>query len=317
LVDAAARRIASGTTTKSRPNLMSTTGPNPPAGQLFSRLYIKRGAPTQDSQLFRNRLSGYLEAKHYPDYRDIAKYLQQEAGLIVVSMWVEKSGYAYFDFPKFFTETKIEFVLDSITLIWQFLKGKYTIERTSRAPKADAWHEFVARAFRQENISYSLDDLCGVHYFVDEEFERNRVSVLRAAGAPRYAAVRHAFESAHSYLDAQPPDTKASVRSMFEAIEILARLMDANSNNLNKWQVENKLKPQVLSKINDLTEKAALSKLLDGVADWVDALHIYRHGQGVQEPVNPSLETAVYVLSSGAATLRLLLGTDSATGPST
>jgi hypothetical protein len=139
--------------------------------------------------LFRNRLSGYLEAKHYPDYRDIAKYLQQEAGLIVVSMWVEKSNYAYFDFPKFFTETKIEFVLDSITLIWQFLKGKYTIERTSRAPMADAWHEFVARAFRHDNISYSLDELCGVHYFVDEEFERNRVSVLRAAGAPRSGRV--------------------------------------------------------------------------------------------------------------------------------
>jgi hypothetical protein len=34
-----------------------------PSGELFSRLYIDRGAPAQDSQFFRNRLSGYLSRK--------------------------------------------------------------------------------------------------------------------------------------------------------------------------------------------------------------------------------------------------------------
>jgi hypothetical protein len=300
---------------------VSTTDRKPPVGELFSRLYIERNAPTQDSSFFRNRLSGYLEANHYSDYGEIAKYLKQEAGLIIVSTWVEKSNFVYFDFPTFFTETRIEFILSSTTLIWRFLKDKYQNwnsgsipghPRGWRYPKAEAWQQFVARAFREENLSYSLDELCGVHYLVDEEFERNRVSVLRAADAPRYAAVRQAFESAHSYLDAQPQDTKASVRSMFESIEILARLMDANSKNLNRWQVENKLKPQALSAVTDTIEKNALGKLLDGVADWVDALHTYRHGQGVEEPVAPSMEMAVYVLSSGAAALRLLLGVDAA-----
>jgi hypothetical protein len=291
------------------------SNPKPPAGELFSRLYIEQGAPTQDSQLFRNRLSGYLYAKHYSDYREIAGHLMQEGGLFVVP-----NG-GYYDFPTFFTNAKIEFVLNSITLIWRFLKAKYPVGQTSpiagfprgdQRSKAEAWQQFVARAFREENLSYAVDELCGVHYFVDEEFERNRVSVLRAADAPRYAAVREAFESAHSHLDAQPPDTKASVRSMFESLEILARLMDADSQRLNRRQVENKLKPQVQSAVSSAIEKEALGKLLDGVANWVDGLHIYRHGQGVEEPVAPSIETAVYVLASGAAALRMLLGVDSA-----
>ena len=44
----------------------------------------------------------------------------------------------------------------------------------------------------------------------------------------------------------------------------------------------------------------------NSLADWVDALHNYRHGQGVPEPVAPSEELAVYVLSSGAAFARQL-----------
>jgi len=146
---------------------------------------------------------------------------------------------------------------------------------------------------REENLAYSLDDLCGVHYFIDEEYERNRVSVLRGMESPRYSGLRAAFESAHAHLDAQVPDTKASVRSIFEAIEILARLMDPQSKNLNKWQVQNKLKPLVIASAADPIEGECFGKLLDGVAEWVDAVHLYRHEQGVETPVAPSLELAV------------------------
>jgi hypothetical protein len=210
-------------------------------------------------------------------------------------------------------------VLSSITLIWRFLKNKYPVwDRTSEFmnsdgytyPKADAWRGFVERTLREENLAYSLDELCGVHYFVDEEFERNRVSVLRAAGAPRYSGVLAAFQSAHSHLDAHPADTKASVRSMFEAVEILARLVDPASPRLNRRLVE-KLKALVAAAGVDSIERDCRERLLEGVADWVDAIHLYRHGQGVETPVAPSLELAVYVLSSGAAALRLLLAVDS------
>jgi len=68
-----------------------------PRGELFSRLYVERGAPTQNSQFFRNRLAGYLEAGYFSDYGDISKYLQQEAGLIVRTTYVEKSYSVYYN----------------------------------------------------------------------------------------------------------------------------------------------------------------------------------------------------------------------------
>jgi hypothetical protein len=174
-------------------------------------------------------------------------------------------------------------------------------------PKADAWHAFVVRTLREENMAYILDENCGVHFRVDEEFERNRVSALKCLDAPRYASVLAAFESAHNYLDAQPPDTKASVRSAFESIEILARLMCPESKNLNKWMVENKLKPIALTHSSDATESITINKVFDGLAVLIDGLHNYRHGQAVQQPVAPSLALAVYVISAIAAAIRWLV----------
>jgi hypothetical protein len=46
---------------------------------------------------------------------------------------------------------------------------------------------------------------------------------------------------------------------------------------------------------------------MDGLAKWVNSLHIYRHGQGTEEPVAPPLGFAIYVVSSGSAWLRFLL----------
>lgn len=162
-------------------------------------------------------------------------------------------------------------------------------------------------------MAYTLDEKCGVHFFVDEEFERNRVTALSCLTSARYSAVRVAFEQAHSYLDAQPSDTKASVRAAFEAVEILARLMDSQSKNLNKWMVENKLKPLALAQASDPTESAVVEKLFDGLALAVDGLHNYRHGQGSEQPVAPSLTVSVYVVSTVAATLRWLVAIDSNT----
>ena len=41
---------------------------------------------------------------------------------------------------------------------------------------------------------------------------------------------------------------------------------------------------------------------------WVEAVHNYRHGQRAEEPVAPSVDTAVLILSVGAAHLRQLAG---------
>ena len=111
--------------------------------------------------------------------------------------------------------------------------------------RAEDWKSFVSRALREENLGYTVDTQCGVHYFVDEEFERGRSATLAILQHTDYVAVRAAYDDAFRHIDADPPDTKASVRSLFESVEILVRRM-IDTRNLNKWSVENTLKERCL-----------------------------------------------------------------------
>jgi len=285
----------------------------PKTGELFTRQYIARGAPTQDSVLLRNRLDAYLQANHYAEYSKLTSYLRQEGGLIISTLYSDKYHTTYYNFSQFFKDSRIEFVLSAITLLWRYLKAtdRQPVTKPDRSigyifPKAAAWRDFVNRAMREENVGYIADSECGIHFFVDEEFERNRASALACLANPRHAAVRAAFEQSHGYLDSNPPDTKAAVRSSFESLEILARLIDPASKNLNRWMVENKIKPLILNAAINATESTMLDKAMDGLAQLVDGIHSFRHGQGTPDPVAPSLATAVYVVASTAAALRLL-----------
>jgi len=269
-----------------------------PNGELFSRTYLERGAPTQDKPSFRNRLSQYLIVLQASKKTGIASYFRLEAGFDV--SW----AFGGPDFASFFNLSDIATVLDSVTLTWRYL------ERTSSLQSRD-WHAFVSRTLREENMSYTLDEKCGVHFFIDEEFERNRVSALKCLDSPRYSGVRKAFEDAHRHLDTQPPDTKASVRSAFEALEILARLIDPSSKNLNQYMVKEKLRPLAEAQATHPAEKSTIENLFNGLAYIVTSLHNYRHGQGSEAPVAPTLTVAVFVLSTVAAFLRWLVEVDS------
>ena len=120
------------------------------------RAYLERGAPAQDNKFFRNRLEAFLTKNHYKDYAEIASYLKQEAGLVVETSYTQGLG-VYYDFPKFFTGTRMEYVLSVITLIYRFLYNKYPVVKNNprggyyyERPQADAWRTFVERALREE-----------------------------------------------------------------------------------------------------------------------------------------------------------------------
>lgn len=265
----------------------------------FSLLYLDRSEPVQDSPRFRMRLYAYFS--EHLDFLggQFVQVIKKELG---VEVPVSFGEYA---FEKFFTHSETRDILDTITLVGDLLGHGSTFY--------DAWLEFVRRVLREENLSYTIDDEAVVHYSVDEEFERNRVSLLSALEDGRYTGVRAAFEDAHRHLDSDPMDTKAAVRSMFESIEILARLM-VDTNNLNKWVVKNKLKPIAQRAYsNDEVAIETINTMFDGIGDWVHALHNYRHGQGSEQPVTPPIEFAVYVLSSGASLLRWLVELDKMT----
>ena len=266
-------------------------------GKRFSQIYLERGAPVRDSQRFRNRLSAYYSDQLLINYYgEIEKIIHKETGAKIP--W----GHGP-DINLFIEKGELRDVLDSITLIYQAVREKQRYNAD-----AENWKTFVARVFREENLGYQLDSKCGVHYFVDEEFERNRFSTLQTLDDPKYSGVRDAYEAAYRHMDSDPPDNKAAVRSMFESLEILVRLM-VPTKNLNRWIVEKALKEKCLPLYaSEPTGSQVVTGLFDGFADWVDALHNYRHGQPSEQPVAPSEEVAVYVLSSGSAFLRWLIG---------
>ena len=272
-------------------------------GKRFSLLYLDRSAPIRDSARFRNRLAAYYW-EHLNEYHKgpIINIIQKETGAKIPFNVV--SGYSISDF---FKRNELRDVLDSITLIYHVL---LTGGLRSTAEK---WHTFASRVLKEENMGYQLDSSCGVHYLVDEEFERNRFSILTVLDDPKYSNVRAAFEDAYRYMDGNPIDTKAAVRSMFESIEILVKQM-VSTKNLNKWIVENTLKKKCLTPYkSDMIALKVVTEFFDGFAQWVDGLHNYRHGQTSPDPVAPTEEIAIYVLSSGSAFLRLLVGINNKT----
>lgn len=265
-------------------------------GKRYSLIYLERGVPSRDSERFRNRLAAYYSHNLDSYWQTIKHVIERETGATIP--W--QAGYRI---EAFFRENELRDVLDSITLIYRLLnRPEYSRN------DAVSWKNFVTRVLREENLGYQLDSSCGVHYLVDEEFERNRASTLSLLDSPKYASVRAAYEDAYRHMDAHPPDTKAAVRSMFESLEILVKQM-IDTQNLNKWVVENTLKDKCLQAFTgDETALKAVPQLFYGFAQWVHGIHNYRHGQASEEPVAPTEEIAIYVLSSGSSFLRWLIG---------
>jgi hypothetical protein len=264
-------------------------------GKRFSLLYLDRSKILRDGQRLRNRLAAfYWKSLH--DYQDkIVTAIHLEIGANVPT-----TAYSY-NVLDFFKKADLRDLLDSITVIYN------TLIVFGHSVKAEKWKQFIQRAFSEENMGYRLDTKCGVHYYIDEEFERNRYSTLSALESSRYNASRDAYDMAYKYLDNDPIDTKGAVRSIFESIEILVKQM-VDTKNLNKWIVENTLKNKCFRAYeNDETAKKVISQMFDGFAQWVDAIHNYRHGQPDIEPVAPPVNVAIYIISSGTGFLRWLI----------
>ena len=116
-----------------------------------------------------------------------------------------------------------------------------------------------------------------------------------------------AYQEAHRYFSTNPPELKAALRTMFEAVEIVVKQM-YRTDRLTAKVVSSDIREKVLESFpNDPIAKEAASKIVLGFANWVDGMHFYRHGQGTEEPVVPPRHFVIYALSSGAAFIRLLI----------
>ncbi|MEQ1887383.1 MAG: hypothetical protein ABL967_20130 [Bryobacteraceae bacterium] len=235
-----------------------------------------------------------------PDIAELVQLIRRELGVDVPSgPW----SYLWTDY---FGSAELRDVLDSVSLVWRTLDNGHGV-------KANEFRQFVTRAFFDESLGYVMDSKGGVRYGVDAEYERNRFSAIDGLGEPRYAAVKAAVEAAFGRLD-RGSDTKAAVREMFEAAEILAKLMTDSNVDLSEKMVRQEIKPlaQRLYK-KDASAQAFSDLMLESFAKWVAAGHRYRHGQATEEPLAPPVDMAVAYLSSGASHIRMLVTLDAIT----
>ena len=262
----------------------------------FSQLYLEKGQPSQDSTRMRNRASAAYSGFLFNYSKDIVSLIHEETGA-KVPFFVSS-----YSIPNFFEQSEIRDFLDSITLIFVHLN------RVRQKDTANRWKSFMSRVFKEENLGYAIDDDGVVHYYVDEEFARSRSSTI--AGLENHRAVKDLFEKAFSFLDSTPPDTSSAIKVMFEAVEVLYKhiISDEGKDRLNSRGVLSKIKPLLeATNQSNPTELTASNHLLDALCDWIDAGHMYRHGQKLDEPSTPSVDFTVYYLSQGANHIRFLL----------
>lgn len=276
-----------------------------PEGQLFSRVYLRRNEPLRDSQRFRTRLTGYFLDNFWDLRRDFIKAVKRELGVTVPVFAVTTQSYEW-NIPAFFASAELRDILDSISLTIAILRMKHQNQRIQ------PYLTFVQRALHEENMGYRLDPQGGVHYIVDDEFERNRISALACLNDPKFSAVASSMEGAFAKMDAEPFDTKGSVRDMFEAVETLTKLISNSSQDLTERFVKQTLKPlaQSIYQKFDASAISVADLLLEGMCHWVNAGHKYRHGQKTAEPIAPPLEITILFLSGGAGYIRWLTELD-------
>ena len=273
-----------------------------PIGQIFTQLYVDRSTPLNDSAVFRQRLAHHLTQLPH-DYREyLGDFLSPETGL-----W--PSSISSSMVTGTFRDASVTRLLNLITLIWRGL-AQYDRRKSYATKRAQIWMDFTARALKEENLKYRLDEQCGVHHLIDEHFEQNRESMLRGLSAAKYKSVRKSFEEAYDHLSKPPTDTKAAVRSMFEAVEIQARQMTGAQNLFAKLVTGPLLNLATERFGSDEVAITVTRKMFESFADWVDGVHFYRHGQNTIEPVAPPEGLAVHVLSTGTSFLRLLVEID-------
>lgn len=233
------------------------------------------------------------------------RHLEMELGIDV-----PRVGYAY-HYHAFFRDAELRDFLDAITIIWRSVRSSHGLRRNQ-----GDWVKAVQRVFLEENVGYRVDDQGGVHFAVDGEFDHNMASTVAGLGSSRYNGVLVAFQAAQKALDQTPHNGKDAMRSAFEAVEILFRLIFPKAPRLGAAEIKAHFGPHVQAHLSeDKTAARATVKLLASFSDWVDGVHFYRHGQGEEEPTQPPLSLAVLTVSTAASYLRWLAEFDEVAGP--
>jgi hypothetical protein len=275
-----------------------------PIGKQYRHIYQERAAPSADSEAFRRRLHHFLTNDDGLGFRATKELIVREFGLNVSNVESTFVTMPVATLLSLVTAAAADFV-DRASRNHN-LRDLYVRQRVS-------FLRFVDRAFREENLSYELDEYGGVHPLIDAEFQHNRRSALVVLGEARYVNVAKSAASAFDRITVTDADTKAAVRDIFDAAESIFKLIIApTQSNLTEQTADTLLRPVVnrtYATLHPSTQQAA-GRVCSSFGKWADACHPYRHGQAADHIVAPPIGLTVVLLSQGASFLRWLVEVD-------
>jgi hypothetical protein len=276
-----------------------------PLHERFSTLYGKRGAPLQDSKRLRARCASQWKAS-YDTSPEANTVLGRLARLLDTEVGAELERPTYpFTVENFLKQCAIEDFLDALTMVYRAFSISSDVFSQKTAAR---WLDFVERAFREENVCYRIDSKGVVHFLVDAEFDANVGSLIAALSASRFSAARDAFARAREDMAKPVPDVIDATRAVFESAESVFKVAFDTNAKLDAGEVKRTLGPFIDRKMTglDAVAKGANARIVDGFAHWVNACHPYRHGHKAERAVEPPMDVAVWLVSTGAGFIRWL-----------
>lgn len=257
---------------------------------MFRRNYLRPEVALEDSQRARYRLYK-LFFDIVDDRFDFVELVEKEIGIDYPRNF---NGHHH---EKFWTKSEIGDVLSSITIWFHLISQKETFLRAAR------------RIFREEHLRYRIDDKGGVHFLVDEEFERVVAAAVAGLGSPRFAASLHALHEAMTHLGATRQSGKGLIRGVFEAVEsaFLAVISDPKINRLNGDVMDKHLKPLLMVRYANHGDAEDLAdRFMDHFKAWVKSAHPFRHGTPLEQIHEAPLDLAIMSATQGIGYLRFL-----------
>jgi hypothetical protein len=255
-----------------------------------------------DSERARHRVGALLREPAFQGHIErLAAYVSRDLGIPIPG-----DGKVPSCWHQFIRECRTADFLDTVTVVYRYLFWHVS------EPTANWWRQSVRKIFGDENLTYEVDDVGGVHPRVDQEFQRNMAAAIAGLQSDRYQDVCHLLARVAGNLNAEPPNYKLAWQATWSAVEALFGLMFPNVR-LTAHEIEHRM-PILIERAyqGDPAAQRAGRSMMIALQEWVEASNIYRRQPGGAECAPPPADLAILSISSGASLLRWLVGLDKA-----
>lgn len=270
-------------------------------GHRYSHLYIDRPTGLRDGPRIRRRVASLFVSMSLHEVSHIAAYTQGETG---ESLSISAGIYGW---TKFFETCPLDTFLDLPTIIAKLLVRRVVY-------KTRNWVDGVERILREEQAAYTLDELGGVHPYVDAAFNESRLTAIEALKNERYGTAAASLSKAYDNLHGSPVFARDAIRHAFDAAENIFKMMTGKAR-LTAGDAKGTLAAFINQQVGsaDPVAQRAAHQMLSSFADWVDACHNYRHAPGEAEPPEPPEAVWQLLMTQAAGFIRWLAQLDQQT----